>query len=172
MEQLSAMMDGELEEHAIEAEMRRLKSDPQWEDTWNAYHVIGDALRGEIVSAPGVLRDQVLARLATEPTILAPRLRKTPPVVRRVALPLAASLCGIAVVAWLALSNYSVLSPNNDQRTAGMLAAAPELTEQMSESDSEAMNEYLLAHQQFSPSTAMQGVASYVRTVSAGDSAR
>ena len=31
------------------------------------------------------------------------------------------------------------------------------------------MNEYLVAHQEFSPSTAMQDVASYVRTVSADE---
>jgi hypothetical protein len=33
-----------------------------------------------------------------------------------------------------------------------------------------AVNDYLLAHQQVSPSTTMQGVASYVRTVSGSES--
>jgi sigma-E factor negative regulatory protein RseA len=33
-----------------------------------------------------------------------------------------------------------------------------------------AMNNYILAHQGFSPSTAIQGVAPYIRGVSAGQS--
>jgi sigma-E factor negative regulatory protein RseA len=33
-----------------------------------------------------------------------------------------------------------------------------------------AVNDYLTAHQEFSPSTAMQGLAPYVRTVSADES--
>ena len=57
---------------------------------------------------------------------------------------------GVALVAWLTLFD-SPLAPQSQ------LAATPA---------NGAVNDYLLAHQQFSPNTAMQGVASYVRTVS------
>jgi len=70
--------------------------------------------------------------------------------VRRLALSAAASIAGVALVAWLTLFD-SPFAPQTQ------LAATPA---------NGAVNDYLLAHQQFSPNTAMQGVASYVRTVS------
>ena len=169
MERLSALMDGELDDHEVAAELARIKGDPDREAAWAAFHLIGDALRGDGVAADD-LTDRVHVRLNAEPTVVAPRrwMRRT---TQRVALPLAASLCGAAVVAWLALSNNAFLSPQDDTGAAGIIAASPQTTEQ-DPSDADAMSEYLMAHQQFSPSTAMQGVVPYVRTVSSADSSR
>ncbi len=169
MERLSALMDGELDDHEVTAELARIKGDPEREVTWAAYHLIGDVLRGQ-----GVTADEFTARvhgkLNSEPTVLAPRHwgRRTP---RRVALPLAASLCAVAVVAWLALSNNGLVSPQDGTRSPAMIAAVPQPTD-TEPSESDAMSEYLMAHQQFSPSTAMQGVVPYVRTVSAVNGSR
>lgn len=167
MERLSALMDGELNDHEVAGELASIKGDPRREATWAAYHLIGDVLRGE-----GVEADDFTVRMHTkldhEPTVLAPRrwMRRT---TRRVALPLAASLCGAAVVAWLALSNNASLSPQESLVTAATGPQAEEITDP---SETDAMSEYLMAHQQFSPRTAMQGVVPYVRTVSAANGSR
>ena len=170
MERLSALMDGELDDHEVAGELASIKGDPRRETTWAAYHLIGDVLRGE-----GVVVDdftvRVHVKLDNEPTVLAPRrpMRRT---TRRVLLPLAASLCGAAVVAWLALSNNPILSPQDSPVSPAEIATSPQ-TEQITDpSETDAITEYLMAHQQFSPSTARQGVVPYVRTVSAVDSSR
>lgn len=162
MERISALMDGELDDHEVAGELQRLKSDPELLATWETYHAIGDALRGHGVVSPGfavAVRD----RLKAEATVLAPRRRPQLTRMARVALPVAASMCGVALVAWLALYN-DVFQPGNP----APVARAPQpLTAQAVVPAAAGVNEYLLAHQQFSPRTDIQGVASYVRTVSA-----
>lgn len=150
MERISAFMDGELEDHEAAGQVRRLKEDPELRVAWDTYHLIGDAMRGEAGYSSG-LAVKISARLAAEPTVLAPRPVTQLRNVRRLALSAAASVGGVALVAWLVLFN----NPFAPQQT--QLAATPA---------NGAANDYLLAHQQFSPNTAMQGVASYVRTVS------
>ena len=83
---------------------------------------------------------------------------------RRFALPVAASVGGIAVVAWLAVFN-NPFAPRNEN-LAAKTPAPVEAKTQVANGD---VNDYLLAHQQFSSSTTLQGVASYVRTVSGQD---
>jgi len=170
MERLSAFMDGELDENEVAGELARITSDPERQALWAAYHLIGDSLRGQGVAVDDFTA-RVRARLNDEPTVLAPR-KAVHRTTRRIALPLAASLCGAALVAWLALSNNPIVSPDTGDETASMAEATPQMVEVADASDSDAMSEYLMAHQQFSPSTAMQGVVPYVRTVSAADAAR
>jgi len=80
-----------------------------------------------------------------------------------VALSAAAAIGGVALVTWLALFD-SPFAPQ--QKVAGNQAPPGGQTQVAATPANDAVNDYLLAHQQFSPSTAMQGVASYVRTVS------
>ena len=162
MERISAFMDGELEDHDAAAQVRRLKEDPELRAAWETYHLVGDALRGE-AGYPSGLAARISVKLAAEPTVLAPSPRMQSRNVRRVALSAAASIGGVALVAWLALFDNPFVPQQNlavnqaPMGTQTQLAATPA---------NGSVNDYLLAHQQFSPSTAMQGVASYVRTVS------
>lgn len=162
MERISEFMDGELDDHEAAAQVRRLKEDPQLRAAWETYHLVGDALRGEAGHASG-LGARVSARLGAEPTVLAPSRRMPSQNVRRVALSAAASITGVALVAWLALFDNPFL-PRQDVAVNQAPAGAP--TQLAATPANGTVNDYLLAHQQFSPSTAMQGVASYVRTVS------
>jgi len=171
MEKLSALMDGELDDHEVVHELTRINGNPDREADWSIYHMIGDSLRGEHIVHDS-LTGRVSARLANEPTVLAPRAWKMRRATKRVALPLAASLCGAAVVAWLALSNNALISPTDDRGENAVAAISPESVTDALQPGGDAMSEYLMAHQQFSPSTAMQGVASYVRTVSTADASR
>jgi sigma-E factor negative regulatory protein RseA len=162
MERISAFMDGELEDHEAADQVRRLKEDPQLRAAWETYHLIGDAMRGEAEYSSGLVV-KISARLTAEPTVLAPRPRMQLRTVRRVALSAAASIGGVALVAWLALFD----NPFAPRQNLAVNQAPPGAQTQLAATPADgAVNDYLLAHQQFSPSTAMQGVASYVRTVS------
>src|SRR2546428_6031261 len=74
-EKLSALIDGELQGDSLHAHLGRLRADPELRSAWDAYHLIGDALRGE--TSPGIV-DRVIARLREEPTVLAPPQEKSP----------------------------------------------------------------------------------------------
>ncbi len=166
MERVSAFMDGEVEDDEVAAQVARLKQDPALRERWATYHLIGDALRGEAGVSPGFMGKPDFAQrfgaaLAQEPTVLAPKAPVRSHSVRRVAISLAASFGGVALVAWLAISNNPFLP--EPERVAEVKPV------QAVKSADGAVNDYLLAHQQFSPSTAMQGVASYVRTVSGNE---
>lgn len=161
MEKISAFMDGEIAGVEATGQLSRLKEDASLRATWSAYHVIGDALRGEKVWLSQDFSAKVMARLSDEPTVLAPHRRAlTQTTVRRYVLPIAASFGGIALVAWLAVFN-NPFAPTKEN-----LAVAPVQTEAPTRVVSQDVNDYLMAHQQVSSSATLQGVVSYVRTVS------
>lgn len=161
MEKISAFMDGEIAGVEATSQLSRLKEDASLRATWSTYHAIGDAMRGEKVWLSPDFSARVMARLSDEPTVLAPRRRAlSQTTVRRYALPVAASFGGIALVAWLAVFN------NPFAPTSENLAVAPVRVEAPTRVVSQDVNDYLMAHQQVSSSTTLQGVVSYVRTVS------
>ncbi|MDX7736760.1 sigma-E factor negative regulatory protein [Aeromonas caviae] len=70
-EQLSALMDGDLSEIEV---LNELGTDPALQDTWSRYHLIGDAMRGDLpVSLQLDLSDSIMLALEDEPAILAPK---------------------------------------------------------------------------------------------------
>ncbi|MDQ5850318.1 MAG: anti-sigma 24 factor, partial [Pseudomonadota bacterium] len=73
------------------------------------------------------------------------------------ALPVAASAAAVALVAWLAFA-----PPSPQQQVPQVAQAKPPVAVPLPSS----ANDYLLAHQGFSPRIWLQGVAPYVRTVS------
>ena len=100
MEKISQLMDGELGEHESRLEIRRLEHDEELVQTWATYHLIRDVLRDEAGAGTG-LAARVCERLQHEPAILSPHTRLTARAARH-ALPMAATVAGVAVVAWLA----------------------------------------------------------------------
>lgn len=70
-EQLSALMDGDLSEIEV---LNELGTDPALQDTWARYHLIGDAMRGDLpVNLQLDLSDSIMLALEDEPAILAPK---------------------------------------------------------------------------------------------------
>jgi len=154
-ETLSAWMDGEVSGPQAGQLPEQLKRDEGLRWSWDCYHVIGDALRGVHGRdlCPGVR-----ALLDTEPTVLAPPRRGRREKLRWAVLSAAASAAGVAFVAWMALSGT--------QQDPVQVAAVPAPEVRLvAVPAGEVVNDYLLAHQRYSPSNAMQGVAPYVRTV-------
>ena len=166
MEKISALMDGELGGHETEGQWKRLKDDPTLRDSWHTYHVIGDSLRGERPVLSAEFQAKLAEALAAEPTVLAPRrLSITPRRITTYAFPAAASVAAVAVVGWMALSPTAPVGPQVAV-TPKALPVVVETPPVATVSSDGRMNEYLLAHQGFSPSTAIQGLAPYIRSVS------
>ena len=164
MDKISALMDGELDERQAREQLARLKQDQDLARCWQTFHLIGDALRGDHGLSHG-FDQRLTVRLAAEPTVLAPR-RSTARRVVAYALSAAASLSAVALVGWVAFVN-NPLAPQPEIAKAQIPPpAVTPSTPLASVPSAGKMNEYLIAHQEFSPSTALQGLAPYIRTVS------
>lgn len=153
-ENLSAWMDDELSGEQARPLLSQLKRDAELCASWDCYHLIGDAVRG--VHGPD-LHARICARLDAEPTVLAPQRSAKPERLRNLALSVAASVAAVVFVGWMALPG---------QKDMPQIAAIPAAeVKQVALPAGEGAKDYLLAHQRYSPSSAMQGVAPYVRTV-------
>lgn len=167
-ERISALLDGELEDAEAHRQIAAIKNQAELRDAWDTYHLIGDAMRGHL--APN-LSARVAERLAHEPAIVAPA---TPaPALNKVgrwSISAAASVAAIALVAWVAKPMLTA-EPQLAQSTPARApiaapAAQPSLTAAPAETGrASSVANYLLAHQRYSVSSAMQGVVPYVRTV-------
>ena len=175
MESVSALMDGEVESDEAAREIARVKQDRARRDSWDTYHAIGDAIRGEGDLSVGLSADfskRLSERLALERTVVAPRLR-LPRKIQTYALSAAASVAAVAAVGWVAVN---MLNPDAAPGTLAQAPASKPAVVVLQSPSAPArvaplmapdhVHEYLLAHQGISPSTAIQGVTPYIRTVS------
>lgn len=177
--EISALFDGELEEHEVGAAVKASVRD---QDGWRMYALISDGLHGDCPNAPD-LTAGVMSRLRQEPVVLAPRAlgahRRQHPL-----LALAASVAGVAVVGWLALAG-SPQAPGSGQHIAAHTPVAapsavtpaptfvatpdnpvrgtPRSTEKRPvQAD---LSEYLLAHHAHSPTSHLHDSTQQIRTV-------
>lgn len=157
---ISDLMDGELFEDEAESLLGRVKSDPSIHQDWGIYHLIGDVLR-QPEHIHHDLSVRVRDNLQDEPTILAPRRSPVNQKLRTYALSAAASLLAFGAVAWMSLQVNPEMSPNMAMQQANLPVKMQDKSQTRSNS-----SEYLMAHQEFSPSTGMNGGASYIRSVS------
>lgn len=167
MDKISALMDGELDDRQAHEQLARLKQDQDLVGCWHTFHVIGDALRGEPVLSQGFNR-RLTDRLYEEPTVLAPQ-RVAVKRMTAYALSAAASVSAVALVGWMAFVSNPFAPQIELAKAPAATAIPPAVTPpaQLASVPSDGrMNEYLIAHQGFSPSTSIQGVAPYIRTVS------
>ena len=168
-EKLSALVDGEFQDNDLRTHLARIKSDAELRTAWNTYHLIGDALRGHVCPD---LTSRVVARLLAEPTLLAPQRPQSSP--RRlgwIAMS-GASLAAVTLVVWTASPIW-----RSEPQLAGNPASVemagagdgPVSTVSLPATDPGSLvsaaefENYLLAHQPYSHSSAMG--APYARTV-------
>lgn len=164
---LSALMDDELDASEQARVVAAVGRDRELRQAWDSYHLIGDALRRATALDAG-LTQQVMASLEREPALLVSPLRARPAV--RAALALAATVAGVAVVAWLALPTLvPEAAPLKAQVAAkGAAQGAAATAAAAGAGAGSRMQEYMVAHQSYSPGNRMFGGTAYVRTVSAG----
>lgn len=160
-------MDGELEGHEIVETFRALRRSPELRSEWCDCQLIGAALRGERGLGIDVTA-RVMAALEVEPTVMAPPARKRRPEWQRPALALAASVAGVALVAWMALAPVGNGMPTG---TAGLAGAKQEPAVAQVQSTPR-LQEYLLAHQAYAPSGAVVSGARNIRLVAASGEGR
>lgn len=123
-QEISELMDGELQGAQAEGAIRRCCGEASCRDDWRAYHAIGDVMRGER-SAAGASTLRILDAIRAEPTVLAPRRLRLAGVAR-VALAAAASVATVAVVAWIGLQQQAAPGPALAVKSApSPVAASP-----------------------------------------------
>jgi sigma-E factor negative regulatory protein RseA len=167
MEKISQLMDGELEGQECGLHIRRLTQDAQLAKRWDTYHLIRDVLRAEAGTRVDLV-EPLRSRLQAEPTVLAPR-RRLYEVAARIAMPVAAAVAGVVVGGWLVNPTQPVrIDPIATAPAPGTTLVAHPLPPVAAQANGQ-VKEYLVAHQEFSPSSAMQGAWQYARTLSVKD---
>lgn len=173
-ERISAFADGETSDEQLDISLAELRDD-DGKATWELYHQIGDLLRSDDMATPlsAGFSASMAARLAAEPALLAPaasaKVRKSG--MRRIALPgvLAAAAAAVAFIGTPHLmvamhgapasgAAVAVVSENGVTRTALTAGAAPAGAVMRDQG----IDEYLMAHQRFSPS--VYSSAQYARS--------
>ena len=158
-QKISVLMDGELFEDEADSLLDhiKIKRGSDVHNDWEIYHLIGDVLRQPEHIHCG-LSAKVRERMQDEPTVLAPRVRAVKQRLRTIALSAAASLSAVGVVAWMSLQISPEVAPQLAMQQTAFRPASMQI-----KADA---NDYLMAHQEFSPSADMNGGTSYIRTVS------
>src|SRR5262245_21012842 len=161
-DRISELMDGELDDRSAGDAIKACARGGEPLEAWRTYHLISDAMRDTRVLSAG-FSARLAQRLEAEPTVLAPQ-RARPESRTWFALSAAASFAAVALVGWVAFAPQPGVPPQIAQAPqpvpqAPVAAVVPGMAPS-------AANDYLLAHQGFSPRVSFQGMAPYVRNVS------
>ena len=138
--QLSAAMDGELDDTALTACLRQYKQDESMHRQWEAYHVVGDVLR-QTPFISSNLAAKINRQLTDEPTVLAPKRYHA---ITKYAMPMAASIAAVMLVSWSALN-----LPNAATGTTQPPLAVAQL--QQDKIDQVELADFISAHRDYSP---------------------
>ena len=166
-ENISRLMDGEVDPVEFERLCAEMKA-PEAMGTWVCYHVIGDQLRGARGVAPRFAA-RFCAALAVEPTVLAPDLATKlaqsaqhgrAGQVATAAWAVAATLAAVTVVGWTAFSMVDAPPTAVAKAREATTVRAAQI-----KPPADIPADYLLAHQEYSPSVVIQDGAPYLRAV-------
>lgn len=151
-EQLSALMDGEFDTSNADHLLIVAKSDGELRRAWNAYHMIGDVMRGEHAYHSNIT-NRIMDAIDSEPTVLAPVAAQVTQVKLQESLfkktafwSVAASVTAVMFVGLMLLQQ---------QKSEQNLLSPVEIAENLP-------SEYLTAHQTYAPN----GAAYYIQNVS------
>ena len=163
---ISELMDDELGKREAAAPLDTLKAEGEARDAWRTYHLIGDSMRDTHMLSEGFAA-RVAAKIAVEPTVMAPGRAAAAPVQPRWRT-LSAIAAGVAAVAFVAGLAFTL----QDGAAPGTQVAKQQAQEIVQVAPPDKANDYLYAHQGYSPRNSLQGVAPYVRMVSGEAGAR
>lgn len=170
LEELSALVDGDLPRDRRQLMMHSLREDAALRAAWSRYHLIGEAMRSDLPArVDHGLADRVSAALQSEPAILAPRARNY--VKPLAGLAVAAS---VALVAVLGVQRSQMSTQEAMQRPmaqATPMGVQPQVVEASQPIDGQAaainrlLNRYLVNHNELRANAPMQGMLPYARVV-------
>jgi sigma-E factor negative regulatory protein RseA len=176
-EQISALMDGELDAKATADLLRSLPADVDLRCSWEHWHLIRASLHQDLdVLAPAGLVAAVADRLQDEPTVLAPRRRQFLPDRSQWSrwisgAAIAASVAAVSVVGMRMLNEIPAIAPaellaHNARPVSGsLMRASDEKWDTPNAKVRNDLNQYLVEHSEFNPAARMNGMMSYVRIV-------
>lgn len=178
-EQVSALIDGELDRAETEATIGRLCGDPALLRQWHELHRVGDALRSNEVAACDVFQfcTRLSAAIADEPTVLAPRSASSTGL-RRFLAPGLAVAASVAVVGFIAVpllrspetaSIAQVIAPALEASPVDLVAqkALPTIVNARGAGPSglsPSFNPYLAAHRELIGNSVVPRAAVYLRS--------
>lgn len=182
-EKLSALMDGELDRTDALAAIKTLGQDAEQRGDWDCYHLIGDAIRGDTPSVTArrkACAESIFARLAEEPTILAPAAITAPVKLSVVAKPaavekktrmmlaMAASVVTVTAIGVIALRQQDAATapaqvakqmPASSYTELSTVSAASTAVASEVEVSNQRVNDYLAIHRQFANSSALRAAS-------------
>lgn len=173
-EQLSALVDNELDELEERRVLAALKGDATLRNIWERYHLVRAALRQdlEVVVAHG-LAERVAQRIAAEPSTAAAIQRRH--ITRLIGtLAIAASVATIAIVGvqWfqqptpMPLLNLATNKPAPVPAPVQVVRAGSTRWDTKEPEAENALNAYLVEHDEFASTAGIGGMMPYVRVVS------
>lgn len=194
---LSSLMDGELDASYVAAACHVWREDAQARSQWHAYHLIGDVLRSEDLASDGARDAAFLAalrrRLADEPVVLAPTpVSQVARARRSWAAPVAVAAGFVVVAGTLVVTQMAGGLSLRGSQPEATLANAPTglqavvLTESAASAAGEPssvvlngqlvrdvrLDEYLAAHKRFGGSSLPGGPSGFLRNAAADGTAR
>lgn len=145
---VSSMADGETSRGETEAGLDAFRQDASLRQGWAEYHLIGDLMRG-LPPGEDDFMARFSARLASEPTILAPKRHVWP---QRIAV---ASFASFAVWGAVTLTGVFSDAPGLAPIASAPVATVADARQAAFESDAQPSERrlapYLVAHQEFAP---------------------
>ncbi len=174
-EQISAFADNELSDGHLDVTLAALRQQ-EGREAWNLYHQIGDALRSDDLNLQPdtVFTARIFASLEAEPTIMVPAGKRVGGgrgnALKRFAMP-GMAVAAVAVAAFLTVpqmmpQNAPLVAVHPASAPVVLAAGEPEtVTVTSQEGDvlrDPRIDEYLFAHQRFSPS--VYSTAQYARS--------
>ncbi|MBU6460040.1 MAG: sigma-E factor negative regulatory protein [Proteobacteria bacterium] len=152
-DEISLLVDGEVSAKSASRLIERLVTDEDLRQEWRTYLLIGNALRQHL-NCSYDMTDKITRQIMHEPTVLSPRRsRFRQPFLY---LSAAASLLMFVTGTWVVLGGSPFTASTS---LSGALPSA-------AANASADISPYLLAHEEFSPTSAIQGDEAYVRSVS------
>jgi len=166
-EEISRLVDSDLEAGDVARVLRAMSSDPDLVRTWDRYQAIGAAMRGELRSELHAdLPGRVMRQVASEPVQLAPgRLsgrRAERPVRQWVALAAAASVAAVAIVAMGPRDRGAAVQ---EARLVQPVSVGATRWETLPPEVENRLNAYLVEHGEFASNHGLNGMAPYARFV-------
>jgi sigma-E factor negative regulatory protein RseA len=181
-EQISALADGELPEQHVNMVLGTLRQIENKAD-WEIYHQIGDVLRSDDMAVPlsAGFASRMAARLDAEPAIVAPAVAdrtaeqaaEAMRPAKRWAMPSMVAAAAVAAVAFITTPQLMVAMKSEPAivETAKLASVGPATDQAATVATSgpdgvilrdPGIDDYLLAHQRFSPS--VYSTAQYARS--------
>ncbi len=167
LERLSALMDGELDRDQETLMLGQLKTDDDFQEIWNNYHLIGEVLRHQELPDARI-GQRISVALANEPTVLVPAMahhvkavgqtKAKAEVVRHRWAAVAAAVAVVSVVTWF-LPGNSQQSPAEHMAIQHAAVAEISPASTLAQADPTANEEpYVAMHRQWSPISGFQTV--------------